>query len=391
MTENQEHPLRLIHWPIDQLKPTGGQSGYLYNLNLGFERDGIEGYEFLPPEGTTVGTFAPMKKYLPKRLVELRRLKNTLNIPNLHETSPVDFSKYEAVHFHWTKQCYSHRDELEDYQGKVVLTSHTPCACFREFISKLNPKDAEAHAEELKGLSIIDEYSFSRADYVIFPCQEAEEPYFHTWEGYADVRDERKLRYVPTGIAPVTAKVGRAEIRARYGIPEDAFVVCYVGRHNQIKGYDLLQQVAPELLADKDVWFLVAGNEGPIYSLKDPRWVEVGWTNDPHSIISAADVFVLPNRETFFDLIMLEVLSLGQVVVASRTGGNKFFEKFGCEGIRLYDTPDEMVDAIQAVHAADEGRRKAWRAASKALYEQEFTVDVFARRYDAVMQEICSK
>lgn len=383
--------MRLIHWPIDQLKPTGGQSGYLYNLNLGFRKEGISDFEFLPSEGTTLGTFAPIKKYLPKRLVELRRLRSTLGIPLMHETSPVDFSQYEAVHFHWTKQCYTHRDELENYKGKVVLTSHTPCACHREFIDKLNPKDAEAHAEELKRLAVIDEYSFRRADYVIFPCPEAEEPYFHTWDGYEAVRDESKLRYVPTGIEPVSAKVDRTDLRKRYGIPEDAFVVCYVGRHNKIKGYDLLQEAARELLADEDVWFLVAGREGPINGLDHPRWVEAGWTDDPHSVIAAADVFILPNRETFFDLIMLEVLSLGQIVLASRTGGNKFFEKFGCEGIRLYDEVDELVDFVRLMKSASEEKRLAWRAASKALYEQEFTVDVFARRYVAVFNEICGE
>ena len=184
--------MKLIHWPIDQLNPTGGQSGYLYNLNLGLRKNGISDYEFLPPEGTTIGTFAPMKKYLPKRMVELRRLKSTLGLPSLRETSPVDFNRYEAIHFHWTKQCYTHRDELESYKGKVILTSHTPCACHREYIDKLAPKDAINHAEELKGLAVIDDFSFKRADYVIFPCQEAEEPYYHTWHDYAKLREERK-------------------------------------------------------------------------------------------------------------------------------------------------------------------------------------------------------
>ena len=62
--------------------------------------------------------------------------------------------------------------------------------------------------------------------------------------------------------------------------------------------------------------------------LKTDHWIEVGWTNDPHSLIAASDVFVLPNHETYFDLILLEVLSLGVPVVMSRTGGNKFFEQF---------------------------------------------------------------
>lgn len=380
---------KLIHFPVDKLAPKGGPAGYLYNLKHGLEELGDAEFDFLPVEGSSYEQNATLQKLVPSRIKDLRRLRNFLALLSREVAAPVDYSQYGAVHFHSTEDLYLHRKALETYRGKVVLTSHSPCVYHEELIARLNSKDAEAHAEELKGLAVIDEYSFKRADYVIFPCPEAEEPYFHTWDGYEAVRDRSKLRYVPTGIEPVSAKVERSELRKRYGIPEDAFVVCYVGRHNKIKGYDLLQKAARELLDDEDIWFLVAGREGPIYGLEHSRWVEVGWTDDPHSVIAAADTFILPNRETFFDLIMLEVLSLGQVVLASRTGGNNFFEKFGCEGIRLYDEVDELVELVRVVKASSAEERQAWRAAARALYEREFTVDVFARRYASVMREIC--
>ena len=318
---------RLIHFPLNGLKPTGGPAGYLWNLSQGLDQVGISGYEFLPslPAGISSNKF--LQRIVPGRVKDVRRLRNMLSLPKRTSEPPVDYAKYEAVHFHSTEDLYLQRDAMKGYKGKVVLTSHSPLVYHKELISRLNPKDVETHSDELKRLAIIDEYAFERADCVIFPCSEAEEPYFHTWEDYAVVRDETKMHYVPTGIVQAHAKVDRNEVRMRYGIPKDAFVVTYVGRHNQVKGYDILKSVAPDLLVDEKTWFLVAGKEGPIHGLNHPRWVEVGWTNDPHSVIAAADVFVLPNRETFFDLIMLEVLSLGQIVVASRTGGNKFFEQ----------------------------------------------------------------
>ena len=381
----------LIHFPTDRLGPKGGPAGYLFNLGHGLDRINAARFDFLPARGASYEQSKTLQKLMPSRIKDLRRLRNFLALSSRETTAPVDYSQYGAVHFHSTEDMYLHRKALETYRGKVVLTSHSPCVYHEELIARLNPKDAEAHAEELKRLAVIDEYSFKRSDYVIFPCPEAEEPYFHTWDGYEAVRDEAKLRYVPTGIEPVSAKVDRTDLRKRYGIPEDAFVVCYVGRHNKIKGYDLLQKAARELLDDEDIWFLVAGREGPIYGLEHSRWVEVGWTDDPHSVIAAADTFILPNRETFFDLIMLEVLSLGQIVLASRTGGNKFFEKFGCEGIRLYDDVDELVELVRLVKASSAEERQAWRAAAKALYEREFTVDVFARRYEAVFNMICGE
>ena len=380
--------MRLVHFPINKLKPVGGPAGYLWNLKQGLDQIKASGYAFLPEASIEMTSSKILQKIVPTRAKEIRRLRNLLSLPDQMMDAPVDYSRYEAIHFHSTKDLYLHRRDIDGYDGKVILTSHSPLVYHKELIARLNPKDVRAHAEELGAVAAIDEYSFQRADYVIFPCPEAEEPYFHTWVDYPALREEGKMRYVPTGIVPASIKVGRDEIRDRYGIPHNAFVVSYVGRHNLVKGYDVLKSIAPELLANENVWFLIAGKEGPILGLNHPRWVEVGWTNDPHSLVAAADVFVLPNRETFFDLVMLEVLSIGQIVIASRTGGNKFFERFSCPGIRLYDKAEDLADLVIEIQDASEHERDAWRLTAKTLYEEEFTVETFATRFDATLDEI---
>ena len=349
----------LIHFPVDRIAPKGGPAGYLYNLRLGLEEIGAEGFDFLPPVGATYEQNKTLQKLVPNRIKDLRRLHNLLVFLSKDAPSAVDYSRYKALHFHSTEDLYLHRKALESYRGKVVLTSHSPCAYHKELISRLNPKDVQRKAEALASLELIDEYAFNRADYVIFPCEEAEEPYFNTWD--------------------------------KYGIPADAFVACYVGRHNQIKGYDILESAAKGLLADEKIWFLVAGREGPLYGLDHSRWIEAGWTDDPHSLMAASDVFILPNRETFFDLIMLEVLSLGQVVITSRTGGNKYFERFGSDGILLYDKPSDMKNMVRRVKAATSAQREYMGAANRGIYRSEFTVGVFARRYKEIMKEIASE
>ncbi len=46
---------------------------------------------------------------------------------------------------------------------------------------------------------------------------------------------------------------------------------------------------------------------------------------------------------------MIEILSLGKIVIASRTGGNKLYEKLGVEGVLLYDSIDEAVELLSKV------------------------------------------
>lgn len=383
--------MRLINWPVNRLKPKGGPAGYLFNLRDGLEQIGAEGYEFLPPAATAVTSNKFLQYVVPHRLKDVRRLRSLIALPQRYEEPTVDYGQYECIHFHSTEDLYLCRKALKDYDGKVLLTSHSPCVYYKELISRLDPKDVEKHTEELRLLETIDCYSFERADYVIFPCSEAEEPYFHTWNAYAGIRDERKLRYLPTGIRGCTIKVCRENIRNRYGIPTDAFVVCYVGRHNEIKGYSDLVEAAPEILADENTWVLVAGKPGVITAPNHPRWLEAGWTDDPHSIISAADVFVLPNRETYFDLVLLEVLSLGQVVLATRTGGNKYFESFKSSGIRLYSGKNELIDDLNQIRAVTISERAMWGAENKNVFESGFSLENFARSYTLLLDGICNR
>lgn len=230
----------------------------------------------------------------------------------------------------------------------------------------------------------IDDYAINRADNIIIACEEAEEPYYHEWPGYAEFHKKNKHKYVymATGTAPKSALVTKEEMRKKYGIPQDAFVISYVGRHNEIKGYDALKEIGKHLLdANDSAYVFIAGTEGPLYHLEHNRWIEVGWTKDPGSVIQASDVFVLPNKETYFDLVMLEVLSLGQIVVASYTGGNKYFAKYENSGIFLYNNNTEAENIISQIIKMSEEKRKELRKKNLELYKAEFTNEAFAKRY----------
>lgn len=385
----------LIYYPESCLSPKGGPAGYLYNLKSGLEKIGgfdngsfqISFYGQFP---TGLENNAGLKKRIPKRILEIRRALNDAVFVN--KSFPVDDSmhEYDMIHFHSTEKMYLCRNFLKDYQGKVLLTSHAPCGIYKERIDKLNPFDYKLLKKKIDRLEELDRYAFERADYIIFPCEEAEEPYFNTWKRYASLRVASKYRYMTTGIMPCTAKVPRSQIRQKYGIPEDAFLISYAGRHNEIKGYGDLKKIGEKMLADKDVYFLIAGVEGPIYRLKNDRWIEVGWTNDPHSLIAASDVFVLPNHETYFDLVLLEVISLGIPMVLSETGGNKYFKRYQSDGFLFYRTVEEAVLKLKTMKAKTPRERAALGADVKRIFDQDFTVETFAENYIKTIGKIAN-
>ena len=299
---------------------------------------------------------------------------------------------YDAVHFHITKNISNLKKELDKYKGIVLLSSHTPVPYHQEYIQETLTKPERIILKKFYSKAEqIDSYAFRRADYIIFPCPEAEESYIKNWAEYSKIKEEKKecFRYLPTGIAPKNAALSRNEIRKKYDIPDDAFLISFMGRHNEIKGYDILKNVARVLFDKSDEYRVIAaGYENPIKRLQHKYWTEVGYTKDPYSLIAASDVYFLPNRETYFDLVMLEALSLKKIVIASRTGGNKFFERNNVKGVFLYDTFEEAIKLLESIKNMSETERKKLGEENYIFYLNNLTDEAFFEKYMKLIEEI---
>ncbi len=380
----------LVYLEDGVLAPKGGPVGYNYHLKKQLEKMGVQNIHYIHSNGGTsqaakdiVSKIKNSKiQYVAKIVKSV--LKKSTYLYGFRHKSIVDLTPYDIVHFHLPMDMYMARDSLKNYKGKVVLTSHTPTVSSKEIYDLLTLWEKKYMNWFYKKLIEIDRYAFSRADYIIFPCPDAEEPYYNNWSEYASIKEQKKesYRYLLTGTEKRFAKRTRAEVCKEYGIPEDAFILCYAGRHNEIKGYDSLKEIGAEVLAKyPNACFLIAGKEFPLEGLDDERWIEVGWTTDPHSLIAASDAFILPNKETYFDLIMLEVLSLGKIVVASSTGGNKYFEKIGAAGVMTYKSKNEALSLIDKLHDMPLEEKYNLEKNNLKLFEECFCLDVFGKNY----------
>lgn len=90
---------------------------------------------------------------------------------------------------------------------------------------------------------------------------------------------------------------------------------------------------------------------------------------------------MLPNKETYFDLILLEVLSLGKMVVASESGGNKYFKKWDGKGIYLYNKQSEAVQLLEKIAKMTTDEKHQAEAASLSIFSSNFTIELFVDRY----------
>lgn len=389
----------LIYLDENALGPAGGPLGVGYYLHEETVARGLsDQIHFLKSDQNVKARESKQKKILYKfpRLTKivrsLRHIREYNGMLYSPDVTKGKFDGYDAVHFHRTSDLYKQRKNLEHYKGKVLLTSHSPIPLRKELYDACATKFERRYFEKRMSLfEEMDEWSFRNADYIVFPCPEAEQPYENNWPAYLSIQKERKenYRYVPTGISERVATVPKKKIREQLGIKEENFMMVYVGRHNEVKGYGNLKKLGKKLLDEnQDMRMVVAGREGPIMRLEHSSWIEIGFTKDPYSYISAGDVFVLPNTETYFDLVMIEVLSLGKIVVASRTGGNRFFERMGLQGVFLYDTLEEAEELIYQIRQLTPDRKKELEEGNRKFYEKYLSGKCFFDHYLQMLEGI---
>lgn len=377
----------LIYLEENKLAPVGGPLGVGYNIWSEIKKNSNAEIFFLQSE----------EEKRTKSFQMIRWIKSFVNFyffPSAKNARIM--SEFDAIHFHSVKTFYKERRALKKYKGVVLLTSHSPVPMSKEMFDDVVSKfPVFKHVTFLQNwFRKMDKYAFEKADYIVFPCPEAEEPYINNWPEYAEIKSRRigSYRYALTGIVPVIAKNTSREIRNELGISDSAFIISYVGRHNEVKGYDQLKLLGDRILAkNSDTFFVICGKEFPLTGLQNDHWYEVGWTDNAHSYIVAADVFVLPNRETYFDLIMLEILSLGKIVVASRTGGNRFFEQNHVPGVFLYDTLEEAEQILYTIKNMSKAQSQELGRLNKKYFDQHLTSEQFVNALRNIYKEVTLK
>lgn len=138
-----------------------------------------------------------------------------------------------------------------------------------------------------------------------------------------------KVTILPNAIDPERFKFSeksRQEVRARYGIKDDDFVIGHVGRFYPQKNHDFLIDVFSEVLKQKPNAKLLLLGDGPLQE-KIREKTEIfgiaesvifaGLQKDPAPFYSAMDVFAFPSLWEGLGIVLLEAQYNGLPCVVS--------------------------------------------------------------------------
>lgn len=193
----------------------------------------------------------------------------------------------------------------------------------------------------------------------------------------------------------IYAAGGAAEIRQRYGIPTDAFVVGTVACIRPVKGIDYLVKAAAACASLANAHFLLVGEckDKLVEQLVlDPRLrnrlTMTGHLDNAQQVMQAFDLFVMPSRREGLCRALLEAMDQGICPIVSDAGGMKEMVRHGLEGeVVTSGNVEALQDAIVRLHD-NPGLRITYGAAARLRVREICSPASFTDRLEALYQKL---
>lgn len=203
------------------------------------------------------------------------------------------------------------------------------------------------------------------------------------------------IHVIRNGLYPGVDFVDRSEAREQLGLPDDAFVIGWIGRLIPAKGPDVFIDAVKRLESEGFVASIIG--DGPLgASLREKagkgpsgRVTFHGRVDNAARFFRAFDQFVISSRTEGTPLVLLEAMAAGVPVVCTPVGGVP--EIIGPEAAHYVppEDPAALAQALREVQAEPMAARHRAAVARKRV-EERFSGNVWIPRYEQVYREISS-
>lgn len=203
------------------------------------------------------------------------------------------------------------------------------------------------------------------------------------------IGDEQKVVTIYNGIDMGRFPGDGRRVRKELGITQQAPLVGYVGRLEEVKGPHLFVEAAMKIASAHPQAHYVMAGDGPLRNelRKKGRGVPhlhiIGYREDIADIIAALDILLIPSLNDGFNLAAVEAMASSKPIVATAVGGLP--EVIGDGGIliRSGDTSRMAEEAIKLLNSPGlrkeigmKGKRRAERLFDWGVCLQR-TIDIY--------------
>jgi len=212
-----------------------------------------------------------------------------------------------------------------------------------------------------------------------------------------------------------TADAAKAELKAAYraqnNLPDSKGpLMCFIGRLDAQKGYDLLLESLTDVLEETEMQIIIVG-AGRADLIAQTKAVEkkypgkfyyAGWMGpERYALLAACDYTLLPSRWEPCGLVQMEAMRVGTCAIVAPTGGLKDTVEDNVNGLW---TDSEMTVEADVCEESVASISRALKRASKLFMERpekmvemkkaamaaaaEFTWSNAALQYEAIFEEL---
>lgn len=216
-------------------------------------------------------------------------------------------------------------------------------------------------------------------------------------DGIAESKINRITNFIDFRLSPPTFKGAKGEIKAKMGFDETDTIITFSGRFIRRKGIDYLLESWKDVSNKFPNAKLVLLGDGPLLPeiKKMSRVLGIDGSVDFRGhvdlvadFLNISDVFVLPSLQEGMPNSLLEAMSCGLPVIASKIGGVVDVVEDGKSGI-LFEPGDAsgLTSAVISLLNNSGLRRKLGAEARKRIVEG-FSIDVIAEKYIRLYKEL---
>lgn len=200
---------------------------------------------------------------------------------------------------------------------------------------------------------------------------------------------------LPSRPDPAARAATAAEVRAEFGLPEDAVIAAMFARVNPQKDYETLIAAAAKLRATHPgLWFLVVGDKDSVEQNRRhfahvqevaraagvlDRFIFAGFRKDTQRLMLAADICVLCTHFEGLPLVLIEAMAAGRPCVATAVDGIPETVTDGETGLLHAHADAEGLAAAIASLADSRERAEKMGETARREAERRFSHDRFAR------------
>jgi len=265
----------------------------------------------------------------------------------------------------------------------------------------------ECATDPEKGVELEELFALGRCTGILNGVKEGVSP--------AEKNFVTKTKMVCGTFTPATAVAAKEQLKAAYrqesGLPETKSpMMCFIGRLDSQKGFDLLLEALVEVLEDTELQVVIVG-AGRADLVQQTRALEAkypskffyaGWMGpERYALLAGCDYTLLPSRWEPCGLVQMEAMRMGTLPIVAPTGGLKDTVEDGVNGLWTdaemtveAELEEESIASIARalrraadIHASAPAQEQQMKRAAMAA-AAEFTWSNAALQYEAVFEEM---